>query len=82
MIDLTERQAHVLRCMREVIKETDEDPPLTEIADCVGRSSKSAAHHQLGRLRWLGYVAPVSHRPRAYRRSCRMFHRPDPASES
>ncbi|MEV5606990.1 helix-turn-helix domain-containing protein [Streptomyces sp. NPDC052225] len=68
MIDsLTKRQEQILRCMRDAIAETGEAPTLTELAERVGLSSKSAVHYQLGRLRKLGLVAHDDLRARAYR---------------
>ncbi|MFE0178494.1 LexA family protein [Streptomyces sp. NPDC059002] len=63
----TERQVQILRCMREVIAETGEAPPVAEIAERVGLSSKSAVHYQPGRLQQLGSVTRGPHRHKTYR---------------
>ncbi|MFE6158886.1 LexA family protein [Streptomyces sp. NPDC056486] len=66
-MSLTERQARILRCIRDAIAETGECPTLEEIGAEVGLSSKSAVHYQLKRLEVLGAVARTSAGARVYR---------------
>lgn len=66
-VSLTERQAQILRCIRDAIVETGECPTLEEIAVKVGLTSKSAVHYQLKRLEALGLVARAGEGARIYR---------------
>ncbi|MET8679045.1 winged helix DNA-binding protein [Streptomyces sp. NPDC004647] len=66
-MSLTERQAQILRCIREATAETGECPTLEEIGAKVGLASKSAVHYQLKRLEALGVIARAGAGARVYR---------------
>ncbi|AWI32736.1 hypothetical protein [Streptomyces tirandamycinicus] len=67
MQDITDRQRHILRAIREHIADTGEAPTMREIADAVGLRSSSSAWYQVRRLEHVGVLARDPHRHRSLR---------------
>ncbi|WP_326745343.1 MarR family transcriptional regulator [Streptomyces sp. NBC_01760] len=54
---LTDRQARILRCIRDHIIDTGESPSVRQIGALVGLSSSSSVAYQLGRLEERGLIS-------------------------
>ncbi|MFC7432781.1 MULTISPECIES: transcriptional repressor LexA [unclassified Agrococcus] len=62
---LTEKQASILRCIQQSVKQRGYPPSYREIGDAVGLSSLSSVTHQLGQLELAGAIRRDPARPRA-----------------
>lgn len=64
---LTDRQAKIMRCIRDCFADTGASPTVREIGQLVGLSSSSSVAYQLGRLEERGLLSRSGRR----RRNCR-----------
>ncbi|MEU2159093.1 hypothetical protein ABZ532_29485 [Streptomyces sp. NPDC019396] len=57
MNEISERERHILRCIREWIADHGEAPTVAEISRAVGLSSTGSTAYQLGKLEQRGLIS-------------------------